>query len=640
MSSVFLVVRRGLRRAFRVFCAIIGSFAVLPAVAQQVIELPPTVVSATTIATPADQVASAVTVITADDLAREQRRTVPDALASVPGLNIVQTGGPGGQTSVFMRGTNANHVKVLIDGIDATDPANPNQAFDFGQLTTVGIDRIEVLRGPQSGLYGADAIGGVISITTKKGEGPPQAYLTVEGGSFGTFNQSTGLSGSAANISYAFNVGHLRSTDTPVTPLELLPPGRRRINDSYDNWTYSTRLGAELSDNVGLDFVARYTDATLRFTGDDFSVFSSVPAAARSTQLTHQLFTRGEASWTGFDGRFKSYFGVAYTDIWSWNASPGFDPATNQGERVKLDWRGVASLAPGHTLVIGAEDEMFSLRTDTLTAQNANRAAYVELQSDFAGRFFLVANARHDDNDAFGGHDTFRVAPAFVVPDLDTRLKASYGTGFKAPTLSQLFVSFPAFNFFANPNLRPEVSRGYDVGFEQPVAGGRLRFGATWFHNDIVDLITTNDTFTSYANVGRATTYGTETFAALALTDRLGLRVDHTWTVARDAVADKDLLRRPRNKASLAATWKPLDELTLTGTLLHVGSWIDISRDGSMTGITAPSYTVVNLAASYTVNRNVAVFSRVDNLFDLHYQNPTGFDRPGLGVFAGVRLTN
>ncbi len=158
------------------------------------------VVSPTTIPTPSYESASSTTVITAVDIQAQQIRTVPDALAAVPGLNIVQTGGPGGQTSVFIRGTNSNHVKVLIDGIDVSDPSNPNQAYDFGQLLTGDIARIEVLRGPQSGLYGSDAIGGVISITTKAGEGPPRMTVTGDGGSFSTFNQRVGLSGSQNNF--------------------------------------------------------------------------------------------------------------------------------------------------------------------------------------------------------------------------------------------------------------------------------------------------------------------------------------------------------------------------------------------------------------------------------------------------------
>src|SRR5579864_5252021 len=203
--------------------------------AQNTVTLPPIDVatSPTTIPTPVDQIASSVTIITAEDLERDQRRTIPDALNAVPGLNVVQSGGVGGQTAIFMRGTNSNHVKVLIDGIDVGDPSTPNGAFDFAHLLTGDVERIEVLRGPQSGLYGSDAIGGVISITTKKGEGPPKVTATLEGGSFGTFNQATGLSGSHGEFNYAFNVLHLRADSIPVTPPDLLAPGEKANNNNY-----------------------------------------------------------------------------------------------------------------------------------------------------------------------------------------------------------------------------------------------------------------------------------------------------------------------------------------------------------------------------------------------------------------------
>ncbi|MGO9629601.1 MAG: TonB-dependent receptor, partial [Xanthobacteraceae bacterium] len=267
------------------------------------------VVSPTTVPTPSYESASSTTVITAADIESHQYRTVPDALSLVPGLNVVQTGGPGGQTSVFIRGTNSNHVKVLIDGIDVSDPSNPNQSFDFGQLLTGDIARIEVLRGPQSGLYGSDAIGGVISITTKQGSGPPRATATVEGGSFGTFNQRVGFGGSQENFNYVFNVQHYRSTDTPVTPLNQLAPGEHRNNDSYDNWTYSTKLGANITDTFGVNAVARYTQSVLGFTGEDsVNFFPPAPEALQSTQTDRQFFGRGEAVWSVFDGRFKNFF--------------------------------------------------------------------------------------------------------------------------------------------------------------------------------------------------------------------------------------------------------------------------------------------------------------------------------------------
>jgi vitamin B12 transporter len=612
------------------------------------VALPPIVVSSpTTIPTPVDQIASSVTVITAADIERDQRRTVPDALATVPGLNIVQTGGPGGQTSIFMRGTNSNHTKVLIDGIDVSDPSNPNRSFDFGQLLTNDIERIEVLRGPQSGLYGADAIGGVISVTTKKGEGPAKLTGLVEGGSFDTFNQNSSLSGSEGRFNYSFNVAHFHSNSTPVTPPDLLPPGRKVINDIYDNWTLSSRLGADLSENVAVNWVGRYTDGKLHFTGDDFSTFPSVPNAEQSFQTAHQFFTRGEAVVSLFDDRFKNYFGLAYTDHENWNKSPdtafGITPATwNSGDRIKGDWRGVIAVMPGQTLVVGVDQELERLATETLKAQNGNKGAYVEIQSEFAKRFFLVANARIDDNDSFGTHGTYRVAPAVIVPGTETKLKASVGTGFKAPTLNQLFVSFPDFAFFANPNLKPEESFGYDAGFEQPLFNDRVRFGATFFHNDIKNLIATafdSTTFTSTSiNVGRATTEGVEAFAAATITAQFRVRGDYTYTKAIDADTGLELLRRPKHKASVTASWTPIDALQLSGTVLHVSEWIDGNRDFSVLRLTAPGYTIVNLAADYTVNDNAKVFARVDNLFDLRYQNPTGFDRPGLGIFGGIRL--
>lgn len=631
--------------------------------------LPPIVVSATTIATPAEQVANAVTVITADDIKREQIRTVPDALRTVPGLNVVQTGGPGGQTAVFIRGTNSNHVKVLIDGIDMGDPSVTTGAFDFAHLLAGDIERIEVLRGPQSGLYGSDAIGGVISITTKKGEGPPKVTATLEGGSFATFNQTAALSGAQANVNYAFNILHYQSTSNPVTPLDLLAPGEKRINDSYNNWTYSTKLGAKLSDNVEVNLVGRYIDSRLGFTGEDYlNFFPPAPEAFQSTQLNHQLFTRGEVVWSLFDGRFKNYFGVNYSNQWTWIFDPNADsfftsplvspPVTNVGERTKIDWRGVAQVAPGQTLVMGLEHESESLRTDstgtvdafynytqtTTTAQTGNKAGYLELQSQLTKRFSVVANIRYDDNESFGPHVTWRVAPVLIVPGTETKLKASYGTGFKAPTLTQLYVSNPSYMVVGNPNLLPEESKGYDFGFEQPLWHDRVRIGATYFHNDITNLIvSTFDPIAfafTYVNVGEAKMEGVESFASVVLTDQLKLRADYTATFTRDETTDLGLLRRPGNKASVSAIWTPLERLTLTTTLLYVGAWVDISRDGSIPRIDAPAYTTVNIAANYQVDPHVTVFGRIDNLLNRQYEVPIGFDRPGFGIFGGVRLNN
>src|ERR1039457_165959 len=275
--------------------------------------LPRIIVSATRLPTPEDEVASSVTLITAADIDARQARTLPDILQTVPGLNVVQIGGAGGTTSLFMRGSNSNHVKILVDGIDVSDPSTPGDTFDLAHLLLADIDRIEVLRGPQSGLYGSDAIGGAVYIVTKTGAGPLAATATLEGGSFGTFNETGSVSGASGGSNYAFNVDHFRSTDTPVTPLDLLPAAQRRNDDSYDNRSFSTKLGTQLADNLDVALVAHYIDATLHFTGDNFNVFPSVPDATRSEHDSQQLFTRARAHWALFEGRFDETLGVGYT---------------------------------------------------------------------------------------------------------------------------------------------------------------------------------------------------------------------------------------------------------------------------------------------------------------------------------------
>lgn len=609
----------------------------------ETIRLDEVVVSATGTPTPAREVASSVTVITADQIQREQRRTLPQALAAVPGLNIVQIGGPGGQTSVFMRGTNSNHVKVLIDGIDANDPSTPNRSFDFGSMLTNDIERIEVLRGPQSGLYGADALGGVISITTKRGEGPPKLTASAEAGSYGTFNQAFGLSGGDDRFNYAFNIAHLKSDSTPVTPPNLVPPGRRINPNSYDNWNYSARLGFKLTDTLSLNWVGRYSDGYLLSTGD--SGFPSVPNAYRSSQSYKQAFTRGELVFDPFDGRFVNRFGVAYTNQDRSNRSPNAAgilglPTDNLGERTKYDWRGDLKLMEGQMLVMGLQYENERLESRSLTASNGNTGAFLELQSSWSERFFTVANIRRDEDETFGGHTTYRLAPTFIVPGTETKLKASYGTGFKAPTLSQRFSdSRPAYNFYGNPNLKPEESRGYDIGFEQPLLDNKLQIGATWFHNDIDNLILTNAARTSYTNIGRAQTKGVESFVALELSPQFKIRADYTFTLAKDETANQELLRRPRHKASLTANWVPIENLNLSATLIYVGDRVDGNRDFSISRMRAPGAAIVNIAAEYKPSEKLTVFGRVDNLFDRRWENPVGYLVPGFGAFGGLRVS-
>jgi vitamin B12 transporter len=602
--------------------------------------LPTIVVSPTLVPTPVSEIGNSVTVITADDMERKQERTLPDALKDVPGLNVVQTGGPGGQTSIFIRGTDSNHTKVLIDGIDVSDPSTPSGSFDFSQIPTWGIERIEVLRGPQSGLYGSDAIGGVVNIATKQGSGPPQFNAMTEGGSFGTFNQAAGVSGSQGRANYNLDLIHLRSTDVPVTPGNLLPPGQARIDDFGSNKTVSGKAGVDLTDNFSVSLVGRYIDSLYRTTSDTFSVppFTGVPEGTQSPTQEHAFFTRGEAKLLSFDGALENKFGVAYshynrstTDI-----DPTNVPSTLSGDRTKFNWQGTAHLGNDRTIVLGLEDQTDRLANLGITPEVRNRAGFAELHTPILDRLYGTASVREDDNSSFGKTTTWRLASSYFVPGTDTKLKASYGTGFKAPSLTQLY-AVPS----ANPALQPEKSRGYDGGFEQPLLDNKLSFGATYFHNSIKDLISFGPAFPfPNININQATTYGAESFVDLKPIATVDLRADYTYTVPRNDNTGSELLRRPKNKAGLDASWTPFASLTLTGEILYIGTWLDAARDNPniFTAQSEP-YTLINLAASYKLNDYATVFSRITNLLDRHYQDPLGFEQPGLGVFTGIRLS-
>lgn len=607
--------------------------------------LNPVVVTATRVPTPESEIGSSVTVITSEDIEQKQERTLPEVLNDVPGLNVVQTGGPGGAASVFIRGANSNHTKVLIDGIDVSDPS-AGDAFDFSQILASDLARVEVLRGPASGLYGSDAIGGVINIITKSGNGPPHVYGTLEGGSFDTFNQTTGLSGSTGGFTYNFDFAHYHSGETDVTPSGLVPAGVPLNPDYYDNKTFSTKLGARVTDDLDVGAVLRYVDTDLDSTSDDFSVFPPVPEAAPSYSRNHELFTRGFAHLVSFDGRFEQTIGFGYTGYWRNLLDPnlgalalGNDPSDYHGVREKADWQGTLKLVPGEVLVLGAEHQIERLNnTNPASAHVTNDAGTIELQSTITDRIFNAVSFRYDDNGAFGGRPTFREAPAYLIPVTGTKLKGSVGTGFKAPTLDELYDSFPAFGFFANPNLKPETSLGYDFGFEQSLWGKRVAFGSTYFHNDISNLIETNTTGTTYVNVGQATTYGAENFVSYKPWEPLTLRADYTYTMANDDITHTELERRPKHKVSLDAIWHATDALTLTATAVYKGKWVDINRDGTASGLFATPYTLINLAGNYDFGNGLSFFARINNLLDRHYQDPIGFQHQGFGVFAGIKL--
>ncbi len=295
---------------------------------------------------------------------------------------------------------------------------------------------------------------------------------------------------------------------------------------------------------------------------------------------------------------------------------------------------------PGFHTVFGAQREDERLSVTGLETGNGNTGGFADLQSAITDRTFLVANIRYDANDQFGDATTVRVAPSDIVPGTETRRKGSVGTGFKPPTLNQFYQDYPGLRFFGTPNLRPEKSFGYDAGLEQPLFDGRVTIGGTYVETDFSDLVDTAyfPTYGTHVNVGRAVAYGAESFVSLRFNAAWSGRVDYTNTSTKGEVANRELLRRPRHKVGATAIWTPLPGLTLTGTTLFLGAFVDGNRDFSVTRLKNPGFTLVNLSANHAWSETLTLFARIDSLFDRRDQNPTGFLGAGLGVYGGVRV--
>jgi len=644
------------RRARLVFpplaAAALAVAAALPAAAETdappVAELPETVVTATRLPTPLEQVASTVTVITADEIARNQYRTLPEALRRVPGLNVVQSGPTGAVTSVFMRGTESNHTLVLIDGIEINDPSTPDGAFDFANILLSDVARIEVLRGSQSTLYGSDAIGGVINIITKRGQGPARASAAIEGGTQATFNQTAGIGGAVGRFDYRFSVEHFNTDGESITPKRNRPAGVSAEDDGFESIKASTRLGLQLTDNARVNLVAHY-----QFAQTDLDPSAEDPNAL---QNVHQFFGRASAEVGLFDGRFDNRFGVAYTDFNRNNSNPAdaissaFSSSTFRGKKLKFDWQGDIALAESHVLTLGLETEKeksnsasafssgFSSETNNEARTNA---AFAQIQSAFGDRLFATLGVRVDDHDRFNRKTTWRIAPTYIHRETGTKIKGSYGTGFKAPTLEQLFGRnfFGGFGTFqGNPDLKPETSRAWDVGFEQPLFGDRLRFGATYFDIRIDDLIAFNDSFSSLINIDKAKTRGVEAFVSARPAPALLVRVDYTFTLAQDATTGFELLRRPHHKASLDIAYDVTENTQISASVLYTGRRTDIDSN-TFQRIKTGGYTVVNLAGSYRLTDSVSLTARIDNLFDKSYEPADGFQAAGISALVGLKAT-
>ncbi|HIO69737.1 MAG TPA: TonB-dependent receptor [Nitrospirales bacterium] len=589
------------------------------------------VVTATRTPVPIEHSTSSVTVIDAEAIAAKQVDTVLDVLRTVRGLDVKQLGGLGGVTSVFMRGGNSNHTLVLIDGVQANSPTTG--AFDFSDLTVENIERIEIIRGAQSTLYGSDAIGGVINIMTKKGAGSVSGFLSSEYGSFGTFQERAGVSGGSERVDYALTVSRLdsdgisRANEKDGNPEE----------DGYENTTVSGRFGVTVLGDGRLDATIRYTkseadiDAAFPF-ADDLDSTSERDALVLST-----TFSKSVTSW--WDQRLQLSLNDDVLQGKDQDEPTDFSPTGDNGflidiQAKRLDWQHDFMLSEQATITAGYELEHQKARSrENFTKSLTNQAGYAQLQLNPVDNLFLVAGGRFDANTLYENEFTYKVSGSYHLAQTGTTLRSSYGTGFRGPTLNELF--FPG---FGNLDLEPETSKGYDVGIEQEVFT-QLVVGATYFHNSFDDLIVgTFDPATNLfqtENINDARSRGIEAYVRVSPMDNLDVQATYTHTATRDRETRLRLARRPVNKGNLNIMYAPWDRLQTNLDLLLV----DSSFNDTFNSQRVAGYGVINMAGSYDITKNVHAFVRIDNLLDQEYEEVFGFGTFGRAAFGGLKLT-
>lgn len=607
----------------------VPAFAAPPAEETTAATVPVILVSATRIESTLATSPDAITVVTREDIENLQARTVADVLTAVPGVIVSHTGQPGALTSVFTRGANSMHTLVLVDGVRVNSAFNGR--YDFVDLSVDNIERIEVVRGPQSTRYGSDALGGVINIVTRRGAAVPTGTVLVEAGTNASLRARGSAAASVGTLGVSAEVSHF-DTDNER------PNGQYTVTGGSfgASWQALERL------NVGLTGSHRTSEAGApndRFTNDPNDLTRN-----ENTQVTLD-FHAVPAPW--WDARLSLSKGRERTRFDGPEPNPPYFMGALKTETIseneQIDLQNVFTLAPGNRFFLGLSQDRTPAEFTSESAfgpaslDRSVTARALSGQYDFspAKSFTASVGARVDDYSTFGTHATWRGGARYTVQGAGTIVRANVGTGFHAPAISDLF--YPG---FSNPDLEPEKSLGWDIGAEQPLFGGRLQVGASWFHNDFDNLIAYSTTSFRPENIAEARTAGLETFFQWLPLAGLTVNGTYTWlSLAEDRVTGERLLRRAEHTGNLAVHYRFSPWLQIDTAARFAGN----AADKNFTTIPAESVTndgYVKWDAGVTVTpwQHLSLIARVENLLDSAYEEVYGFPALGRTFWGGVSV--
>ena len=590
----------------------------------------PVVVTATMVPTSLEKLGAAVTVITGEEITNLNYDRIEDVFRQVPGVQVQSSGSPGKATNISIRGGGSQRALVLVDGMRANSPTLGST--DIAEFTIDAIDRIEIVRGPQSTLYGADAITGVVNIITKKGQGPPSATAWVEGGNYQTFREQV-------NVQGAFGGFNWNVTGSQFNTAGNLP------HDDSGQTAVSGRLGYDFPWGGELALTGRYSNLDL-----ELPIFSTSPTIF-DPNATNRLET----------GLYKLAYAQKIFDWWSVTASvgqwfnssnfqnlppPGSDTTRSQinTSRVQGDVLSTFTIPKWNTLSLGWE---YRSESGTDNTQGTFPASFSQALNTLAffgqdeltlfDRLVLGGGLRWEDNNVYGTSLTGRASAALLVNEIGSKLRFAWGQGFRAPTINDLF--FPG---FSNPDLQPERSTSWEVGADQRLWKDRIRFGATYFNQHFTNLIQFVFDPTTFLfepqNVGRARIQGVEAYAAFDPFPWLSLYANYTYLDAKDLDTGQEVPRVPRNAVNTGVTVTPWSRLSLFMQASVVSSQLESEFAGRN-----PAYYRIDAGGTFLVfgqygrlNR-LELTLRIQNLTNQKYDEVLGFPAPGINALAGLR---
>lgn len=599
------------------------------------------VVTAFRTPTQLDAIGSAYSIITSEDIQNRQALTVSDLLRTIPGIEIDRSGPIGTTTTLRMRGGESNHTLVIIDGVVVNDESL-GSIYNFSDLLTTDIERIEVIRGPQSALFGSEALSGVINIITKKGSGSTKITANLEGGSFNSKKVGGSISGGTSQYDYKFSASKF---NTEGTDIELVSD-----KDGYDNNRLAFKGGFKPNDKLVIESSLNHTNSKIEF--DNCTLINtSTDNCETENDYTYAAL---QATHNSFDYRWQNSFKTTAKFIDHENFANNTQATAQSSKEYNIAlqssvfFESEALLDANHAFTLAYEIESTENNsinfgtfgtTASVEQENLIHSFIGEYRISFLERLHLSASGRHDDQSLYDEFTTYRTTAAFVIPETGSRLHGSYGTGFKNPTLGDTSSVFGT-EFIGNPNLIPEKSKSWDIGIEQSLFNKRVIFDATYFNERLEDEVSTN--FGTPANAfnlaGISKRRGYELSLSVILTDKTDLSASHTYT---DSTQDRNgtgtftrEVRRPPHIFSMNLNHTFYDDRANFNVGIH-NNGDDLDTNSRL----IKEYTLVNVAASFDLNKYVDLYAKIDNLTNQVYQSPIGFFSSGFAAYAGINLT-